>query len=71
MRMVSPYCLFMEDPTKRPISEWLKDLEESEAQVDAGLTVALEPVLERLRESIRLLETKSPGENRRGASGGG
>jgi hypothetical protein len=58
----------MSDPTKRPIAEWLRDLEESEAQVDAGLTVPLEPILERLRESIRLLETKSPDENRRRAA---
>jgi hypothetical protein len=49
----------MIDPTKRPISEWLADLEESEAEADAGLTVPLAPVLESARESIRRLEAKA------------
>jgi len=58
----------MMDPTKRPLSEWIADLEESEAQVDAGLTVPLAPALERLRESIRRLEARAGDETRRGAA---
>ncbi len=50
----------MIDPTNRSLSEWLADLEESEAEVDAGLSVPLAPALERLRESIRRLEAKAP-----------
>jgi hypothetical protein len=49
----------MADPTKRTIAEWLADLEESEAEADAGLTVPLEPVLERAREAIRRLEANA------------
>lgn len=49
----------MTDPTKRTLAEWEADLEESEAQVDAGLTVPLAPVLDRLRASIRELEAKA------------
>jgi hypothetical protein len=58
----------MADPTKRTLFEWIADLDESEAQVDAGMTVPLEPALERLRDSIRRLEAKALDENRRGAA---
>lgn len=60
----APYAVQMTDPTKRTIAEWLADLEESEAEADAGLTVPLEPVLERAREVIRRLEAKVPPEDR-------
>jgi hypothetical protein len=57
----------MANPTKRPLSEWLSDLRESEAEIAAGITVPLEPVLERIRERVRRLETKQRAANQREA----
>ncbi len=37
---------------------WAEALAESEAQVAAGLTVPLEPVLDRLRASAERMETR-------------
>ncbi len=37
---------------------WEESLERSEAQIAAGLTVPLEPVLDRLRATIRRMEAK-------------
>lgn len=43
----------------RPIpAGWLEALERSEADLAAGRTVPLEPVLARLRESIRRMEAR-------------
>ncbi|HWK48217.1 MAG TPA: hypothetical protein VNT30_26075 [Stellaceae bacterium] len=55
----------MTDPTKRPLSEWLTDLDISEAQADAGDVVSAETVLQQLHESIARLEAKLAGEQRR------
>jgi hypothetical protein len=55
----------MDDPTKRTLADWIADLEESEAEVAAGLTVPLAPILEQLRESIRRLEAKAQDETQR------
>ena len=52
------YDCGMADPTKRPLSEWVADLEISEAQVAAGDTVSIESVLAELDESIKRLEEK-------------
>jgi len=48
----------MSDPTNRPISEWLADLEISEAQAAAGDFVSGEKVLADLQASIARLEAK-------------
>lgn len=53
------YNFFMIDPTNRPVSDWLTDLEISEAQAAAGQTVPIEPALQRLRDSIARLEAKA------------
>jgi hypothetical protein len=48
----------MSDPTNRPLSEWLADLEISEAQIAAGDFVPGENVLVDLRASVARLEAK-------------
>ncbi|HVJ53790.1 MAG TPA: hypothetical protein VM689_15080 [Aliidongia sp.] len=48
----------MSDPTNRTLAEIETELEESEAQIAVGQSVPLEPVLERLRASIRRMETR-------------
>ena len=48
----------MNDPTKRPISDWLADLEISEAQAAAGDFVSGEKVLADLQAGIARLEAK-------------
>ncbi len=53
------YHLAMIDPTNRTKAQWLVDLAESEAEADAGLTVPLEPALERARAAVRRLEAKA------------
>ncbi len=58
----------MNDPTKRSLAEWQSDLDESEAQADAGQTVPLAPALDRIRGSIRELESKLPNGTRRKAA---
>jgi hypothetical protein len=57
----------MTDPTKRTPNDWLADLELSEAEADAGLTVPLGPALDRIRESIERLEAKARLQARREA----
>ena len=55
-RLAYNHC--MSDPTKRPISDWLADLEISEAQAAAGDFVSGEEVLADLQASIARLEAK-------------
>jgi hypothetical protein len=43
-------------PAKTPPNWMLESLDRSEARIDAGQTVALEPVLDRLRASIARLK---------------
>lgn len=47
----------MSDPTKRTLADWQAGLDASDEEIDAGLTVPLAPVLDRLRKSIRQLGT--------------
>jgi len=37
---------------------WVDSLDRSKAQIDAGQTVPVEPVLQRLRESLARMEAK-------------
>lgn len=46
----------MDDTPRPPPAHWLAALEESDADLAAGRTVPLEPVLARLRESIERME---------------
>jgi hypothetical protein len=46
----------MSDPTNRSVSDWLADLEISEAQAAAGNVVPAEAVLARLRDNLAKLE---------------
>ena len=48
----------MTDPTKLTLEEIEADLEISEAQAARGETVPLEPVLQRLRDSIARMEAR-------------
>lgn len=52
------YSHAMSDPTNHRPTDWLADLEISEAQLAAGQTVGIEPALQRLRASIARLEAK-------------
>ncbi len=46
-------------PDERPVpAGWLESLERSEAQIAAGQTVPLNPVLNLMRESIARMEAK-------------
>ncbi len=47
-----------DDTPRTPPAHWLEALERSEADVAAGRTVPLEPVLARLRESIERMEAR-------------
>ena len=58
----------MDDPTNRPLAEWLDDIAESEAELANGDIVPAEPVLQRLRESIAQLEAKFSGNQPRAAT---
>jgi hypothetical protein len=40
---------------------WVESLERSEAQIAAGLTLPLEPVLDRMRATIARMEAKRAG----------
>ena len=51
----------MSDPTKRTREEMLADLEASDAEVDAGLTVPGEVVLEGIQAAIDRLEARLAG----------
>jgi len=49
----SAYGLWMDAIAEKPVPQWLHDsLDRSEAQIAAGQTVPLDPVLDRLRASI-------------------
>jgi hypothetical protein len=48
----------MNDPTNRSVSDWIADLEISEAQAAAGDVVSGEAVLAELKASIARLEAK-------------
>ncbi len=48
-----------DDTTTRPLpAGWLDAMDESDAQLAAGQTVPLEPVLERMRDSIKRTEAR-------------
>jgi len=51
-----PIIVAISDPTNRPVSDWLADLEISEAQAAAGDVVPAEAVLAALRDSLAKLE---------------
>ncbi len=46
------------DTPRLPPADWLESLERSEADLAAGRTVPLEPVLERMRDSIKRMEAR-------------
>jgi hypothetical protein len=48
----------MSDPTNRPVSDWLADLEISEAQAEAGDVVSGEVVMAGLEACLARLEAK-------------
>jgi hypothetical protein len=48
-------------------THWLESLDRSQAQAEAGETVPLEPVLDRLRASIARMKAKRSEENRQTA----
>jgi predicted transcriptional regulator len=49
----------MDDVTRKTAPGWIKEaLERGEAQIKAGQTVPLEPVLERLRDSIARMKSR-------------
>ncbi len=57
-------------PGRRPVTNvqakpappgWVESLERSEAQIAAGLSVPLEPVLDRLRATVQRMEAKRAG----------
>jgi hypothetical protein len=48
----------MDDTPRPPPAHWLEALERSEADLAAGRTVPLEPVLARMRESIVRMEER-------------
>lgn len=48
----------MSDPTNRPVSDWLADLEISEAELEAGMLVPGETVLAEIQAAITRLEAK-------------
>jgi hypothetical protein len=50
------------DPTKLTLDDWLADLEISEAEAARGGSVPLEPVLQRLRDSIARMEARQAGQ---------
>lgn len=57
-----------DDTASRPApAGWLEALERSEADVAAGRTVPLEPVLARMRESINRMEARQAGQGAKAA----
>jgi hypothetical protein len=48
----------MTDPTKLTLDDWIAALDRSDAQLAAGNTVPMAPVLQRLRDSIERLEAR-------------
>jgi hypothetical protein len=54
------YCILMSSTSNRapaPLG-WIESLERSRAQIEAGQTVPLEPVLDRLRTSAARMEAR-------------
>jgi len=60
-----PILFAMNDPTKLTVEDWIATLEISEAQVAAGQSVPLEPILKRLHKSADDLEAQAKGASRR------
>ena len=58
----------MTDPTNRPLTDWLSDLDRSEEEIAAGQVVSMAPGRARLRETIAELEAKLEGDKRRKAA---
>ena len=53
-----------DDTAPRPApAGWLEALERSEADLAAGRTVPLEPVLARMRESIKRMKARQAGQD--------
>jgi len=48
-----------ETEQKAAPADWVESLERSEAQIAAGLTLPLEPVLDRMRATIARMEAKA------------
>ena len=48
----------MDDPTRRPVSDWIADLEASEAELEAGLFVSGDEIMRELQASLARLEAK-------------
>lgn len=54
-----PPCMDHDDITSQPIpAGWLDAMDESDAQLAAGQTVPLEPLLDELRQAAAQLEAK-------------
>ena len=59
-----PLGMDHDDTVPRPgPAGWLEALERSEADLAAGRTVPLEPVLARMRESIKCMEARQAGQD--------
>jgi hypothetical protein len=59
-RVFQPILLFMADTPTSPVAPagWLESLERSKAQIAAGESVPLVPILDRLRTSAERLEAE-------------
>jgi C4-type Zn-finger protein len=55
----------MADPTNRTVADIEASLDVSDAQLAAGETIPIEPVLKRVRQSIDRLVSKQRSEQRR------
>jgi len=53
----------MSDPTRHSFAEWRTELEQGEAEADAGLTVTLEQLLKHADDALKRLDAKA-GERR-------
>ena len=59
-----PLGMDHDDIAPRPApAGWLETLERSEADLEAGRTVPLEPVLARMRDSIKRMEARQAGQD--------
>jgi len=66
-----PLSMDHDDTAPRPApAGWLETLERSEADLAAGRTVPLEPVLARMRESIKRMEARQAGQDAEAAHRG-
>jgi len=48
----------MIDPTNRPVADWLDDIAESEAELEAGMLVPGETVIAEIEAAIARLDAK-------------